>query len=161
MSNFPKNEDFLPSDTQTYLCVSRGKKCSFFGKFDMLCFLGRHILRLALFPYYRRDSLCLRCREQYESHPHFVSHRKPSKSTLDYISELIYLNYTFKTLFKVSLKTVIMEVSSKLYDGMHLKIHQGPTLIEVFLRYISFCERKVFYQTRYSASPYLEKECPV
>ena len=32
-SNFPKNEHFLPPDTHTYVCVSGGKKCSFFGKF--------------------------------------------------------------------------------------------------------------------------------
>ena len=34
-----KNEHFLPPDTQTYVCVSWGKKCSFFGKFGVLCFL--------------------------------------------------------------------------------------------------------------------------
>ena len=37
--NFPKNEHFLPPDTHTYVCVSWGKKCLFFGKFDVLCFL--------------------------------------------------------------------------------------------------------------------------
>ena len=33
---FPKNKHFLPHDTRTYVCVSEGKKCSFFGKFGML-----------------------------------------------------------------------------------------------------------------------------
>ena len=37
--NFPKNEHFLTPNMHTYVCVSRGKKCSFFRKFDMLCFL--------------------------------------------------------------------------------------------------------------------------
>ena len=36
---FPKNENFSPSDPHTYVCVSRGKKCSFFGKFGVHCFL--------------------------------------------------------------------------------------------------------------------------
>ena len=36
--NFPKNEHFLPPDTHTYVCVSGGKKPSFFGKFGVLCF---------------------------------------------------------------------------------------------------------------------------
>ena len=30
--NFPKKLHFLPPDTQTYVCVSGGKKCYFFGK---------------------------------------------------------------------------------------------------------------------------------
>ena len=33
----------------------RGKKCSFFGKFGVLCFLETLILRFALLPYYRRS----------------------------------------------------------------------------------------------------------
>ena len=31
-----------------------GKKCSFFGKFGVLCFLVTSILRFALLPYYLR-----------------------------------------------------------------------------------------------------------
>ena len=57
MPNFPKNEHFLPPDTHTYICVSGGKKCSFFGKFSMLCFLETPVLRFALLPYYRRKVL--------------------------------------------------------------------------------------------------------
>ena len=30
--NFPQNEQFLPRDTHTYVCVSGGKKCLFFWK---------------------------------------------------------------------------------------------------------------------------------
>ena len=52
--NFPKNEHFLRPDTHTYVCVSGGKKCSFSGKLDVLCFLGTPVLRFALLPYYRR-----------------------------------------------------------------------------------------------------------
>ena len=36
------------------MCVSGGKKCSFFGKFGVLCFLETPVLRFALLPYYRR-----------------------------------------------------------------------------------------------------------
>ena len=52
--NFPKNKHFLPTDAHTYVCASGGKKCSFFGKFGVLCFPGTPILRFALLPYYRR-----------------------------------------------------------------------------------------------------------
>ena len=42
-------------DTHTYVCVSRGKKCSFFWKCVVLCFLETSVLRFALLPNYRRD----------------------------------------------------------------------------------------------------------
>ena len=35
--------------TCAYVCVSGGKKCSFFEKFDVLCFLEIPVLRFALF----------------------------------------------------------------------------------------------------------------
>ena len=35
-------------------CVSVGKKCSFFEKFGVLCFLETLLLRFVLLPYYRR-----------------------------------------------------------------------------------------------------------
>ena len=37
-----------------YVSVSRGKRCSFFGKFEVLCILETLVLRFALLPYYRR-----------------------------------------------------------------------------------------------------------
>ena len=41
-------------NTRTYVCASGGKKCLFFGKFGVLCFLGTLVFRFALLPYYRR-----------------------------------------------------------------------------------------------------------
>ena len=52
--SFPKNKYFLPPDMHTYVCLSRGKKYSFFGKFGGLCFFGTLGLRFAFLPYYRR-----------------------------------------------------------------------------------------------------------
>ena len=49
-----------------------------------------------------------RCMEQVESHPHFIFYCELSKVTLDYISELINLNYSFNLPFKLSLKTIKM-----------------------------------------------------
>ena len=46
---------FLPPDMHTYVCVSGGKKCPFFRKFDVLCFLETPVLRFVLLPYYRRN----------------------------------------------------------------------------------------------------------
>ena len=37
-----------------FVCVSRVKKCSFYGKFDVFCFLETPVLIFALLPYYRR-----------------------------------------------------------------------------------------------------------
>ena len=36
----------------SYVYVLGGKKCSFFGKFDVLSFLETLVLRFALLPYY-------------------------------------------------------------------------------------------------------------
>ena len=44
---FCKNEYFLAPE----MCVSGGKKCSFFGKFGVLCFLETLVLRFALLPF--------------------------------------------------------------------------------------------------------------
>ena len=52
--SFPKNKQFLPHDAHTYVCVSGGKKCLFFGKFGVLCFLETSVLRFAHLPYNRR-----------------------------------------------------------------------------------------------------------
>ena len=41
-----------PPDKRTYLWVSEGKKCSFFGKFGVLCFLVTNVLIFAVSPYY-------------------------------------------------------------------------------------------------------------
>ena len=54
--NRPKNEHFFTPDTHTYVSLSGGKKCSFFEKFGVLCFLETPVLRFALLPYYWRTS---------------------------------------------------------------------------------------------------------
>ena len=44
----------------TYVCVSGGKKCSFFEKFGVLCFLETPVLRFALLPYNQRCMINLK-----------------------------------------------------------------------------------------------------
>ena len=55
--NFPKKQLFPTPDMHTFVCVSRGKKCSFFGKFGVLCFLVTSVLKFAFLPYYRRYNM--------------------------------------------------------------------------------------------------------
>ena len=45
-----KRTFFTPIRTRTYVCVSGGKKCSFFGKFGVLCFFETPVLRFAFLP---------------------------------------------------------------------------------------------------------------
>ena len=52
--HFLPYKHFLPPDTHMYVSVSEGKKCSFFEKFGVLCFLETPVLRFALLPYYRQ-----------------------------------------------------------------------------------------------------------
>ena len=39
----------------THVCVLGGKKCSFFGKFPVLCFLVTPVLRFVLLTYFRQN----------------------------------------------------------------------------------------------------------
>ena len=48
-----KRKFFTQWYAHVYVCI-RSKKCSFFGKFGVLCFLETPVLKFALLPYYRR-----------------------------------------------------------------------------------------------------------
>ena len=91
------------------------------------------------------NSLCPRCKEREESHPHFIFHCRLSQTTLDYISKLNNLNYTFRTPFRISKKDILMATSSRTYNGVKIEILQ--TLIRVFR--VNFCRRKAFYGDGY------------
>ena len=93
-------------------------------------------------------TLCPRCKESDETHTHFLFQCKLSKTTLNFINELINLNYNFQSSFKICIKDILMGTSSHSHDGVKLEIL--PTLIEVFLRYLSFCQRKAFYEYGYN-----------
>ena len=43
------------------VCVSSGKKCSFLGKFGVLCLLETHALRFALLSHYLNDLCTWQC----------------------------------------------------------------------------------------------------
>ena len=93
-------------------------------------------------------TLCPRCKEREESHPHFIFHCKLSQTTLSqlHLSHLISinLNYNFQFPFKICVKDILMGTSCHTHDGVKLEIL--PTLTEVFLRHLSFCRRKEFYE---------------
>ena len=58
-TKFSEKHTFLPSDTHACACVSVGKKCLFFGKFGVLCFLVTPDLRFILLPY---------CQQNFQKH---------------------------------------------------------------------------------------------
>ena len=62
--------------------------------------------------------LCPRCKKQKESQPYFIFHCNFSKITLDFISELINLKYAFNIPFKITLKTIMMGISSQFHNGV-------------------------------------------
>ena len=51
--NFSKTNISYPPNTHMHVYISGGKKCLFFVKFDVLCFLVLPVLRFALFSYFR------------------------------------------------------------------------------------------------------------
>ena len=60
--------------------------------------------------------------ERKESHRHFIFYCQLSKATLDFISQVIHLHYSFNIAFKVSLKAIIMGASSQFNNFVDLKI---------------------------------------
>ena len=57
-AKFPEKRPFHTPLIRTRSCEYQGgKKCSFFGKSDVLCFLVTPVLRFTLLPYYRRINL--------------------------------------------------------------------------------------------------------
>ena len=91
--------------------------------------------------------LCPRCKEQEDSHPHFVLHCKLSKTTLDFMSELINLNYYFNIPSKLVSKSH-WELFSQLHGGVLLKILL-PTLLGMFVRYLSHWCSQAFHDYGY------------
>ena len=99
--------------------------CIFFILYILIHFslpLNPAIHRLGNTP----NIMCPRCKEQKESQPYFIFCCKLSRITLDFISELINLKYAFNIPFRITLKTIIMEISSQFHDGIQLNIL--PTL---------------------------------
>ena len=47
----------IKTPERRHVCVSGGKKCSFFGKFGVLCFVETPVLKFTLLPYNRRAFL--------------------------------------------------------------------------------------------------------
>ena len=92
-------------------------------------------------------SLCIRCNESEESHPHFIFHCKLSQITLNFI-RLISLNYKFQSHYQIHITDILMVLYHKTHEDVRLEIL--PTLIEVFLRRLSFCRRKAFYEDGYN-----------
>ena len=92
-------------------------------------------------------TLCPRCKETDQTHPHLFQ-CKLSQITLNVINELINRNCTFQFPFKICIRDILMGNSSHSHNGVKLEIL--PTLIEVFLRHLSFCRRKAFYDDGYN-----------
>ena len=89
-------------------------------------------------------TVCPRCKENDETHPHCLFQCKLSQATLNFINELINRNYTFQSPFKTSIRDILMGNSSHSHGGVKLEIL--PVLIEVFLRHRYFCRRKASYE---------------
>ena len=64
------------------------------------------------------------------------------------MNELINLNYTLQSSFKICIKDILMGTSSHSHDDVKLEIL--PTLIEVFLTHLSFCQRNAIYEDGYN-----------
>ena len=85
----------------TCVCVSGGKKCSFFQQFGVLCFLVTRVLRFALLPYYWRITKN-RFSLEWNCHSNTVCSSSWSlvQVTKETYSKLIYTETKLKSVFK-------------------------------------------------------------
>ena len=88
--------------SHAYMWVSGGKKCSFFGKFGVLCFLKIPFLKFDLLPYYRRFNL-FQVNVPFP-HPLKTSESPWSNQWLNHFNTIFH----FTTLFKKVRKFVPM-----------------------------------------------------
>ena len=75
-AKFFEKRSFLPPGPHTHTYISGGKKCSFFGKFGLLCFLVTPILRFTCLPYYRRNPLVQTWSQSANSLKHYFTRSK-------------------------------------------------------------------------------------
>ena len=80
-------------EASKFLCVSRGKKCSFFGKFGIFCFLETLVFRIAILPYYWRIMLNAESPEQYP----FLKPAPLAVSSRSFSSELLKIHLNFSS----------------------------------------------------------------
>ena len=59
LAKYSENQTFLTSDSHTYVCESGGKKCSFFGKLGVLCFVFTSDLRFTLYLIFSSTNFCV------------------------------------------------------------------------------------------------------
>ena len=78
MPYIPKKDYFLLPDTHIYMYLSGVKECSFFRKFDVLCFLETTVFRFAL----------LLITDEFQSILHSIS------GTVDHIIEILIVKST-------------------------------------------------------------------
>ena len=89
----------------SYVCLSVGK-CSFFGKFDVLCFLETLVLRFALLPYYRQIMINLII-SHYLCIPAITPPAFTSAPPVSYVTPCKYRAKQFKVLLKIKVYVTI------------------------------------------------------
>ena len=80
-------------EASKFLCVSRGKKYLFFGKFGIFCFLETLVFRIAILPYYWRIMLNAESPEQYP----FLKPAPLAVSSPSFSSELLKIHLNFSS----------------------------------------------------------------
>ena len=78
----------------------------------------------------------------------FIFHCKLSQTTLKFINRLINRHYKFQSPYKINITDALLGSFDKTHEDVKLEIF--PTLIEVFIRHLSFCRRKAFYKDGYN-----------
>ena len=126
---------FLPSFLRIfYLCWSwhsvrtcayqGGKKCSFFGKFGLLGFLGTPVLRVALLPYYRRTTI--------STGKKFIAYPVSLSTTQKFLSSSINSSVMLYILIKSNINSEL-PLALNVPSVMYIMKHHCIFLMNVFM----------------------------
>ena len=103
-----------------YVCVSGGKKYSFFGKFGGLCFLETPVLRFALLPYYRRidQTRLVNCWKYLLQILEEFHQRWNFPICINAVDEKLIWDHLFSTCAKFSTKLTFLTPCTCTYQGV-------------------------------------------
>ena len=101
--NFWKNKHFLPRQTHTYVCLSGGKKCSFFGKICVLLFLETLVLRFTFLSLFRGNTV-----SEIETIASFLSYHIKKDNTHKYFLHISTILMTGNC--KIQFIAIILQV---------------------------------------------------
>ena len=119
------------------MCVSGGKKCSFFGKFGVICIIVTPILRFLLLPYHRRlyNRSNLTNSKIHYVHNTTILHLPGREDSAGIGRQIFFLNKEILLFAEKSVISCLVKPLSKIIIPKYNYMFKCPYMITVICRY--------------------------